>query len=390
MRSKFLPFSPPLIGQEEIDEVVDTLRSGWITTGPKTLEFERRFSAAFQSPAALATSSCTAAMHTALKLLEIGPGDEVITSGWTFAATANVIEHVGATPVLVDVEPATLNLDPKLVEAAVTRRTRAVIPVHFAGHPADLDAINDLAERHRLSVVEDAAHAVGAAYRDRPIGSGTNPAAFSFYATKNLATGEGGMLTGDPALVDQARVATLHGLSREAWTRYQSKGSWAYDVELPGFKYNMTDVQAALGLCQLARFDAMQARRREIAAAYQSAFEGLDHFELPVEQPHVRHAWHLYVVRLRPERLRLDRDRFIQELKQRNIGASVHFIPLPSLTFYRQRYGLDLRDFPHMHQNASRVVSLPLSPCLSEQDVADVIEAICDVASKFRVSRRAA
>src|SRR5438132_561210 len=263
-RRDFLPFSPPLVGEEEIREVVDTLRSDWITTGPKAKRFEQDFAAYVGAPGALALNSCTAGLHTALATLGIGPGDEVITTPMTFCASVNVIEHVGARPVLVDVEPDTLNIDPRQIAAAVTPRTRAILPVHYAGHPADLDGIEAVAHPHGLTVVEDAAHAIPARYKGRFIGSGTNPVAFSLYATKNLTTAEGGMLTGEGAFLDRARVLSLHGMSRDAWKRYDQGGSWRYEVLLPGFKYNMTDIQAAIGLCQLRKQDAFQRRRREI------------------------------------------------------------------------------------------------------------------------------
>jgi dTDP-4-amino-4,6-dideoxygalactose transaminase len=247
-RSDFLPFSPPLIGEEEIAEVVDTLRSNWITTGPKTKRFEEDFAAYVGAPGALAVNSCTAALHTALVTLGVGPGDEVITTPMTFAASVNVIEHVGARPVLVDVERDTLNIDPACVEAALTPRTKAILPVHFAGHPVDLDPLLALAGEHRLALVEDAAHALAASYKGRAIGSGGNPVAYSFYATKNLTTAEGGMLAGDPEFLHRARMVSLHGMSRDGWKRYEKGGNWYYEVLLPGFKYNMTDIQAALGM----------------------------------------------------------------------------------------------------------------------------------------------
>src|SRR5256886_2832895 len=271
-RASFLPFAPPLVGQEEIDEVVDTLRSDWITTGPKTRRFETEFAAYLAAPGPLAPTSCPAGLHPALAPLATGPGDEVITTPMTFAASVNVIEHTGARPVLVDVVPDTLNLDPQGLEAAVTARTKAVLPVHYAGHPADLDAIHDVARAHGLAVIEDAAHALPARYKGRLIGSGPNPVAFSFYATKNLTTGEGGMLTGEPALLDRARVVSLHGMSRDAWRRYDQGGSWHYDILLPGFKYNMTDIQAALGLRQLEKLAGFQRRRRQVVARYAEGF----------------------------------------------------------------------------------------------------------------------
>ena len=384
VRRDFLTFAPPSIGEEEIAEVVDTLRSGWITTGPKTARFEEEFARYLGAPGALAVNSCTAALHTALLTAGIGAGDEVITTPLTFAATANVIEHVRGRPVFVDVDPVTLQIDPARLEAAVTPRTRAIIPVHFGGHPADLDAIETVAARHRLLVIEDAAHALPARYRGRLIGSGGNPVAFSFYATKNLTTGEGGMLTGDPEFLHRARIASLHGMSHDGWKRYAEGGHWFYEVLLPGFKYNMTDIQAAIGLAQLARLDRLQARRRAVAAAYHAAFAGHDAFELPVERPEVEHAWHLYVLRLQPGVLRIGRDRFIEELTARKIGTSVHFIPLHLHPYYRDTYDYAPDAYPVAQSNYERMLSLPLHPGLSEADVDDVVAAVLDIAEEYR------
>ena len=383
-RTEFLSFSPPLIGAEEIDEVVDTLRSNWITTGPKTKRFEADFAAYLGAPGALASSSCTAALHTALVALQIGPGDEVITTPVTFTASVNVIEHVGARPVLADVEPDTLNISPAAVAAAISPRTRAILPVHYAGHPADLDALGALADQHRLIVLEDAAHALPAAARGRRIGSGRNPVAFSFYATKNLTTAEGGMLTAEPHLLERARVIGLHGMSRDAWKRYDKGGSWRYEVVAPGFKYNMTDIQAALGVWQLRKLATFQARRRDVVRQYIQAFQGEESLELPVERPNVEHAWHLFVLRLRPGVLRIGRDAFIEELTARNIGTSVHFIPIHLHPYYRDKYAYRPTDFPVALQNYERMLSLPLNPRLSDADVADVIEAVRDVVRTHR------
>ncbi len=361
--------------------MVDTLRSDWITTGPKTKRFESEFGQYVQAPAALALNSCTAALHTSLVALGVGPGDEVITTTLTFAASVNVIEHVGARPVLVDVEPDTLNMDPAWVERAITPRTKAIMVVHHSGHPADLDALRTLAESRGIALIEDAAHAIAARYKGRPIGSGSNPAAFSFYATKNLTTAEGGMLTGDAEFVGRCRVISLHGLNREAWKRYGKEGSWYYEVVTPGFKYNMTDLQASLGLVQLRKLEAMQARRCEIVAAYQKAFASLEVFQTPVARPEVDHAWHLYVLRLWPERLGMARNQFIEELKTRNIGTSVHFIPIHIHPYYRDKYGFKPQDFPVAYDSYERMVSLPLSPRMSDQDVADVIGAVLELAA---------
>ncbi|MBW6394563.1 DegT/DnrJ/EryC1/StrS aminotransferase family protein [Thermus sp. SYSU G05001] len=384
MRKTFLPFSPPMIGEEEIAEVVDTLRSDWITTGPKTKRFEEEFASYLGAPAALALNSCTAALHTALVTLGVGPGDEVITTPMTFAASVNVIEHVGARPVLVDVEPDTLNIDPLQIERALTPRTRAILPVHYAGHPVDLDAIFELARPRGIIVLEDAAHALPASYKGRRIGSSGNPVAFSFYATKNLTTAEGGMLTGDPEFIERARVLSLHGMSRDAWKRYDKGGSWYYEVVAPGFKYNMTDIQASLGLWQLRKLEAFQRRRREVVKKYNEAFQQVEALETPVERPEVEHAWHLYVLRLRLEALRIDRNRFIEELKARNIGTSVHFIPIHLHPYYRDKYGYKPVDFPVAYANYQRMLSLPLNPRLTDEDVADVIEAVLDVVRVYQ------
>jgi dTDP-4-amino-4,6-dideoxygalactose transaminase len=308
----------------------------------------------------------------------------------TFAASVNVIEHVGATPVLVDVEPDTLNLDPDAVERAITPNTKAIIAVHYAGHPVELNALRSIAEQYHLHLIEDAAHAVGASFAGQPIGSGSNLTAFSFYATKNLTTGEGGMLTGAADLLDHARIVSLHGMSREAWSRYSAGGKWAYDIVEPGFKYNMTDIQAALGLQQLRRFDRMQDRRRQIVETYNEAFGRSSAFQTPTTRRHVTNAWHLYVLRLRPSELTIGRDQFIQEMTARNIGTSVHFIPIHMHSFYRNKYRYAPDDFPVAHSAYQQMVSLPLSPSMSDQDVADVIEAVLDIRGKFSHRRAAA
>jgi dTDP-4-amino-4,6-dideoxygalactose transaminase len=382
-RSDFLLFSKPAIGQEEIEEVTDTLRSGWITTGPKTRQFEAAFRTRVDASEALGLNSCTAGLHLALLASGVRPGDEVITTPMTFCACANVIEHLGATPRLVDVEADTLNLDPRAVIGAVTARTRAILAVHYAGHPVDLDPIQDIAASHGLGLVEDAAHALPASYKGRMIGSGPNPVAFSFYATKNLTTGEGGMLTGSPELIGRARTLGLHGMSRDAWKRYGPGGSWFYSVDEPGFKYNMTDIQAAMGLVQLRKLAGFQRRRREIVAAYNQAFGELDALETPVERDEVEHSWHLYVLRLRLGALRIERDQFIDELTARNIGTSVHFIPIHLHSHYRQKYGYLPEQFPVAYSNYQRMLSLPLHPLLTNSDMGDVIGAVLDVVKRF-------
>lgn len=383
-RASFLPFSPPAITEEEIAAVVDTLRSDWITTGPKTRQFEQEFAAYLGAESALALNSCTAGLHLALAALDIGPGDEVITTPMTFCSSVNVIEHVGATPVLVDIEPDTLAIDPESCAQAVTPRTRAILPVHYTGHPVDMRPLLDLARERGLYLVEDAAHALPASYEGQKIGTIGDFTAFSFYATKNLTTAEGGMLTGAPELIDRARVLSLHGMSRDAWKRYEKSGSWYYEVVAPGFKYNMTDIQAAIGQVQLRRLESMQQRRREVVAQYNAAFGDDKALQIPAERSGVKSAWHLYVLRLNLDRLTLDRAQFIEEMRARNIGTSVHFIPVHLHPYYRDRYGFQPDDFPVAYHEYQRVVSLPLHPGLSDEDVADVIAAVKDIIERHR------
>ena len=390
MRKEFLSFSPPLIGEEEIAAVVESLRSGWITTGPRVEKFESAFKEFTGAQAALALNSCTSALHVALAALGIGPGDKVVSTPMTFASSIHVIEHVGAQPVLVDVEPDTLNIDPAQVEDAVKRdpTIKAILPVHLYGHPADMDPILELARRHDLAIIEDAAHSLPAKYKGRMIGAPVdgvrNLVAFSFYATKNLTTGEGGMLTGPPDLLDDARVWSLHGMSRDAYKRYGAEGSWFYEVTRAGFKYNMPDLQAAMGVEQLRKLEAFQLRRREIVAQYDRAFGGSDAVDRPVERPDVESAWHIYALRLKPAALKVDRSQFIEALKHRNIGTSVHFIPVHLHPYYRDKYDYAAQDFPVAYGEYQRLVSIPLSPKLTDADVADVIEAVEDVVAENR------
>ncbi len=384
MRSDFLPFSPPCVSVEERDEVIDTLASQWITTGPKTRQFEESFKAFIGADEALALNSCTAGLHVALVVLGIKPGDEVITTPMTFCSTVNVIEHIGARPVLVDVEPDTLCVSPERIAEAVTSRTKCIVPVHYAGHACDMDAIMKLASERQLKVVEDAAHALPAKYRSKTIGTIGDLTAFSFYATKNLTTAEGGMLTGKPELVDKARIISLHGMSRDAWRRYDKGGSWYYEVVSPGFKYNMTDIQASIGLQQLKKLDAFQEKRRHAVRRYNDSFSRYEFFEIPAKRAEVDHAWHLYALRLNLETLKIDRAQFIEELTKQNIGTSVHFIPIHVHPYYAQKYGFKPDDFPIAYSNYLRLVSLPLHPGLSDSDIDDVIEAVVDVAEKFK------
>ncbi len=384
-RNNFLAFSPPAISEEEIEAVVKVMRSNWITTGPRTKQFEKAFAAFIGAEDALALNSCTSALHLALALLNLQPGDEVITTPLTFCCSANVIEQVGAIPVLADILPDTLTIDPEKVAAAITPRTKAIMPVHFAGHPAEMDDLLNLAHTYGLTIIEDAAHALPATYCGCRIGTLGDYTAFSFYATKNLTTAEGGMLIMPPDRMADARVLSLHGMNRDAWKRYSAEGSWYYEVVAPGFKYNMTDIQAAIGTVQLKRLMTMQARRRQIVETYNAAFSPIRALEVPTKRDYVEPAWHLYVLRLNLERLRIDRAQFIEEMKQRNIGTSVHFIPIHLHPYYRTKYHWKPEDYPVAFQQYLRSVSLPLHPNLSDQDVTDVIEAVLDIVKTFSV-----
>jgi dTDP-4-amino-4,6-dideoxygalactose transaminase len=385
MRKKFLPPFAPCLGEEEYEEVLETLRSGWLTMGPKTQRFERAFAEHVGSRHAVAVSSCTAGLHLALVAAGIGPEDEVITTPLTFCSTANVIVHQGAVPVLADVRPNTLNIDPQQIEKKITPRTRAILPVHLAGQPSEMDEICALAEQHGLLVIEDAAHAMGAQYKGRQIGTIGDVTVFSFYATKNLTTGEGGMIcTEDDRLAEQVTTLRLHGISKDAWKRYSDRGSWYYEVLLPGYKYNMTDIQAALGLHQLAKQRRFQQVREEYARLYTQAFADLPEVSAPHVKDHIRHAWHLYVIQLELDRLTIDRGQFIEALRRENIGTSVHFIPLFLHPYYRDTFGFREDDYPVAERAYERIVSLPLYPKMTRQHVDDVVEAVRRVISRSR------
>lgn len=384
MRTSFLNFSPPSIGSEEIEEVIDTLRSDWITTGPKTQRFEADFAQHIGADAALAVFSATSAMEVALAALDVKAGDEVITTSMTFCSSVHVIEHIGARPVLVDVEPDTLCLSPAAVERAVTSKTRGILPVHLYGHPCDMDPLLSLAKARGLFVLEDAAHSLPARYKGRNVGTLGTATAFSFYSTKNITTGEGGMLTGARELIADARRWSLHGMSRDAHMRYKKEGTWFYEVVAPGFKCNMTDIQASLGLHQLRKLPRFQQRRREVVKLYNAAFSACPELQIPTERPEVESAWHIYPLRLDLDTLNIDRGEFIEELKARNIGTSVHFIPIHCHAYYRDKYGFTPGDFPIAYSNYRRLVSLPLHPRLTDEDVNDVIESVQDVLRKHR------
>jgi dTDP-4-amino-4,6-dideoxygalactose transaminase len=376
----FLPFALPEIGDDEIAEVVDTLRSGWVTTGPKAKRFEADF-AAFLGDAGLhciAVNSATAGLHLALEALGIGPGDEVITTTHTFTATAEVVRYLGADVKLVDIDPATMNIAPAAVEAAIGPRTKAIVPVHYAGLAADMPALVAIAQRHGLKIVEDAAHALPTTSTGRMVGTlATDATVFSFYANKTITTGEGGMLvTRDAALAKRAQIMRLHGMSRDAFDRFTAtKPSWHYEIVAPGFKYNLTDIAAALGIHQLKRLRGFQARREELAVRLDAGLAGLPLVLPPRAPAGDTHAWHLYVVRLAPD-APVSRDRFIERLYAAGIGCSVHYIPLHLQPYWRDRYGLVPQQFPHSQRAFEAMVSLPLYTRMSDADADRVITAV--------------
>jgi dTDP-4-amino-4,6-dideoxygalactose transaminase len=375
-----IPFSRPFVGEEEIAEVVQTMRSGWLTTGPKTQKFEEEFRQMVGVPHALGTNSCTGALHLALLGLGVKPGDEVITSTMTFAATGNVIVHCGARPVLADVDPETLNVDPAEVAARITPRTRALIAVHYAGRPCDMDALGKLCKQHGLALLEDAAHAVGGSFQGRAVGSLGDAAGFSFYANKNLTTGEGGMMTTrSPEVFERARLLRLQGMTRDVFRREgpgAAAQSWRYEIQAPGFKYAMADIQAAIGIHQLRRFPSMQKRRHEIAERYSAELRGLTGLALPPPVPQGSvHAWHLYVVRVGPE-ARLGRDQLFAHLAEQGIDCSVHFMPLHLQPYYQESFGTRPGQFPRAESAFGQVLSLPLFPTLTEADQTRVVAAL--------------
>jgi dTDP-4-amino-4,6-dideoxygalactose transaminase len=381
-REEFLPYALPFWDDAEIAAVGDAIRSNWWSRGPKTAEFEEKFAQAVGGKFAVAVNSCTAALHTALAARDIGPGDEVITSPLTFCSTANVVVHCGARPVFADVDERTGCIDPLKAAYAVTEKTKAIIPVHYAGRPCDMQSIEALAKARGLFVLEDAAHAVGTACGGLPVGA-KNTAAFSFYATKNISTGEGGMLvTDDFELAQEARVFTSHGMSRGAWNRYGKGGSYRYDVETAGYKYNMTDIQASLGLCQLERLPFMQQKRAQYAARYDRRFSGLPGVTIPPVSPFGVSSNHLYIIRVKEDALDIDRDAFIDELTALNIGTSVHFIPVHLHPFYRAQFGTKEGDFPVAERIFAQSISLPLYPSMTEEDVEYVADAVCAISEK--------
>jgi len=386
MRDTFLVFGAPLIEETEIAEVVASLRSGWLGTGPKVAQFERNFAKYLGVDHTVAVNSGTAALHLSMVALGLGPGDEVITTALTFCATVNAIIHAGATPVLVDVDPVSMNMDPAELRTKVSARTRAIVPVHFAGRPCDMDDIMSIADQHRLAVVEDCAHAIETEYHGRKAGTFGTFGCFSFYVTKNVVTGEGGMVVArSDEEARRIKVLALHGMSHDAWKRFSEEGFKHYQVVECGFKYNMMDIQAALGLHQLARVETQWLRRQALWARYNAAFA-----DLPVERPAdpapaTRHAYHLYTLRVDPNRAGIERDAFLEAMTARRIGVGVHYLSVPEHPYYQHTYGWKPTDYPHAMRIGRETVSLPLSAKLTDADADDVVAAVRDVLGRPRL-----
>jgi perosamine synthetase len=383
--SEFIPFHKPAIGEDEVRSVVETLKSGWLTTGSRVKSFEEDFARYVGSKHAIAVNSGTAALHLALDAVGIKEGDEVIVPTMTFTATAEVVLYFKARPVLVDCEPDTLNLDPAKIEAAITPKTKAIIPVHMAGQPCNMEEILKIARKYNLRVIEDAAHALPAGYRGRTVGTIGDITCFSFYATKAITTGEGGMATTDNSTwAERMRIMSLHGISHDAWKRYTKEGSWYYEVLYPGFKYNLTDLAAAIGTEQLKKCSEFWQARRRIAIIYAKAFAEVDGVQVPACRDDVQHAWHLYVIQLDLERLSINRNQFIEALREKEIGTSVHFIPLHLHPYYREKFGYKPADFPNATAVFERIVSLPIYPRMTGSDVDRVIGTVSAIIDRHR------
>jgi dTDP-4-amino-4,6-dideoxygalactose transaminase len=379
-RKDFLVFGKPLIGKEEMDEVMDSLQSGWLGTGPKALKFEEMFRKYIGAKYAVALNSCTAGLHLALLANGIGAGDEVITTPLTFCATANVIIHAGAKPIFVDINRETMNIDADKIEAKITKRTKAIIPVHFAGRPCDMDKIMKIARKHKLIVIEDAAHAIESAHKGKKIGNIGNITCFSFYVTKNIVTGEGGMITTNSKdLADKIKIYALHGMDKDAWKRYSDKGFKHYQVVYPGFKYNMMDIQAAIGIHQLKKIEKYSKRREKIWKKYNEAFKNFPVITPKNPEKGTRHAYHLYTLLIDKDKAGINRDVFQDLLFHENIGTGIHFTALHLHDHYQKTFGFKKGDFPNAEYISDRTISLPLSAALSDEDVEDVISAITKI-----------
>lgn len=384
MRGTFLPFAKPSIDEEAVADVVETVRSGWLAMGPRTIRFEEAFAEYTGTPYSLAVNSATAGLHCALMALGLGPGDEVITTPLTFASTVNTIIFTGAKPVFADIDRSTFDIKPENIERAVTKATKAIVPVHFAGLPCDMDAIEDIAARHGLAVVEDAAHALGASYRGRRIGAprGKRRAAvFSFHPTKNITTGEGGMVcTGDEEMAEKISALRQNGMSKGAWNRYGEKGGAGYDILMPGLKYTMTDMQAAIGNSQIKRLGEFNARREEIAAYYMRELAGTRGIILPRSAPwSCVHSRHIFTPLIDIEELGFSRDEFMARMRERNIGTALHYQALHLFACYEKITGTKRGDMPEAEYVSDRIVSLPLFPAMTDGDARDVVEAVREV-----------
>jgi dTDP-4-amino-4,6-dideoxygalactose transaminase len=386
-----VPFHRAAVGEEEARAACEVIRSGWLTMGPKTFEFEAEFAKYVGARHAIAVSTGTAALHLSLEAAAIQPGDEVLLPTTTFTATAEAVTYLRARPMLVDIDPATMNMDPEDAARRITPKTKAIIPVHFGGQPCDMEEIAGLAQAHNLRIIEDAAHALPSAYRGKRIGQISEFTCFSFYATKTLTTGEGGMVTTDnQEAAERIRLMRLHGIERDAWKRYRGDGSWSYEVLEAGFKYNLTDLQSAIGLVQLARCDALTQARERIARRYSEAFSSCEELVIPKIGRDRGTSWHLYVLRLRLERLDIDRYDFIEALRRRGVVCSVHFIPLHLQPYYRRACGYQPGDFPRAEREFQSCMSLPIFPGLTEMEIDHVIRAVLQTAAESRRIRAVA
>jgi len=385
IRNEFLPPFRPNLGKEEINEVVDTLKSGWITTGPKVNRFEEAIKKYIGCQEAIAVSSCTEGLELCLLAAGIGRGDEVITSPLTFVSTANIILHQGAKPVFVDIDKETLNIEHSKIEKAITKRTKAIISVHYGGQPCDLERILKIAKRYNLRVIEDAAHAIGAEYKGKKIGTISDFTVFSFYAAKNLTTAEGGMIClQDKKLAERLKILSLHGISKDAWKRYSAEGSWYYEVLEPGYKSNMTDIQASLGIHQLRKLEKFIKRKEEIARLYNRTLGQMPEIIIPKVKNNIRPAWYLYPILLNTDLLKIDRSNFIEALKAENIGTSVHFIPVHLHPYYKKTFGFKMGDFPNSEYVYERIISLPIHSSMTLKDAKDVITAIKKIINYYK------
>jgi dTDP-4-amino-4,6-dideoxygalactose transaminase len=385
MNPDFLLFHKPFISEEEVNEIVDTVRSGWLSMGPKTIRFEEEFNKYIGSTHSVAVNSWTAAGHLTLEAFGLTRGDEVIVPTMTFPATAEIVCYFGAKPVIVDVEESTLNISLETIEKAITPKTKVIIPVHYAGQPCDMDEIHDLAKSRNIRVFEDAAHSLPATYKGKKVGTLSEVTCFSFYATKTLSTGEGGMIcTNNPELAERVKIMRLHGINRDAWKRYSESGSWYYEVVAPGYKYNFTDLQASLGLPQLKKVDHMWECRIRIAKRYTEALKNNEFLDLHTIKTDRQSSWHLFPIRLNLEKLKINRAQVIEEMKKAGVGAGVHFMPVHQHLFYKETFSLEDKDFPVSSSIFPRLISLPIYPGMSDHHVDKVINVLNDVLLKFK------